>query len=137
MKILIPVLLIALALPGFADDPDDAAIAVFESVSNAWATGNYETLGVFMDKDSKVSLSLDDNGSYSKDQAIARLKKYFASNRTTLLKLEKDGYEGGNNPSASYEYEYKDSNGNKRSATLLVTLRKKGERWVISQISRM
>jgi hypothetical protein len=135
MKILL--LLTAVALPCFADDPDGAAMDVFKSVQAAWSSGNYESIGASFDKDSKVSLSLDDNGSYSKDQAITRLKKYFDANKTTSLKPEKDGYEGGNNPSASYEYEYKDADGNKHKATLLVTLRKKGERWVISQISRM
>ena len=137
MKTLIPLLLIGCALRVSADDPDDAAIAVFESVRSAWASGSHGVIGAHLDRDSKVSLSLDDNGSYSKDQAIARLEKYFKSNRTTSLKLAKDGYEGGNNPSAEYEYEYKDPDGQLRKARLLVTLRKKGDRWIISQVSRM
>ncbi|KAF0247108.1 MAG: hypothetical protein FD180_47 [Planctomycetota bacterium] len=140
MKTLIPFLLIALALPAVADDPDDldpGAKAVFESVQSAWSSGGHEKIGVHFEKDSKVSLSLDDSGSYSRDQAIARLKKYFDTNKTKSLKLEKDGYEGGNNPRASYEYEYTDAEGNKQKATLVVTLRKKGDRWVVSTISRL
>lgn len=136
MKLLIPLFLIAVAIPIFADEPDDAAKAVFESVRSAWASGNEEGIAAHLDKDSKVSLSLDDQGSYSRDQAIARLEKYFKSNKTTSLKLEKDGYEGGSKPSATYEYVYRDGDGNKHEATLLVELRKKGDRWVVSQVSR-
>ena len=138
MKTLIPILLIACAVPVFADDPDDAAMAVFKSVQSAWSSGSHEKIGANFDKDSKVSLSLDDSGSYSKDQAIARLEKYFKSNKTTSLKpVEKDAYDGGNNPSASYDYEYTDSGGNKRKAKLLVTLKKKDGRWIVDEISRM
>ena len=63
MKTLIAFLLIALAPPAFADDPDDldpGAKAVFESVQSAWSSGGHEKIGTHFDKDSKVSLSLDD-----------------------------------------------------------------------------
>ncbi|MEK7466995.1 MAG: DUF4783 domain-containing protein [Planctomycetota bacterium] len=138
MKSLITLLLIAFALPVAADAPDKAAIAVFESVASAWSSGNAKAIGAHLDKDTKVSLNLDDSGSYSRDQAIAKLDEYLDSNPTVSLELlEKDGYEGGNNPSATYEYEYKDADGKKRKAQLLVSLRKKGDRWIVAGISRM
>ncbi len=137
MKKLIPLLLVALALPVLAEDPEDAAIAVFESVRSAWAGGDAKGVGASFDKDAKVSLALDDKGSYSRDQAIARLKKYFESNPTSSLKLQKDGYDGGTNPSAVYDYKYTDANGKDQEATLVVSLVKKGDRWVVRSISVM
>lgn len=130
-------LLLALALPALAGDPEDAAIAVFESVQSAWASGKAEKVGTSFDKDSKVSLSLDDKGSYSRDQAIARLKDWFESNPTRSLKLQKDGYEGGANPSAIYDYTYTDAKGKVQEASLVVSLVKKGDRWVVRSISVM
>lgn len=137
MKILLPLLLVALSLPARAEDPEDAAVAVFESVQSAWSGSDAKGVGASFDKDAKVSLALDDKGSYSRDQAIARLKKYFESNPTSSLKLQKDGYEGGNNPSAIYDYKYRDADGKDQEAKLVVSLVKKGDRWVVRSISVM
>ncbi|MCE9581339.1 MAG: DUF4783 domain-containing protein [Planctomycetes bacterium] len=137
MKRLFTFLLAVLSLPALADDkPEDAAMAVFESVSGSWYAGNAKGVGASFDKDSKVTLSLpDDSAQYSRDQAISRLKKFFESNTTVTLKIEKDGYEGGSNPSATYVYEYTDANDKKQKGRLSISLVKKGDTWVVRSIS--
>lgn len=135
MKTRLAILVAALALPAFAGaKPDEAAIAVFKSVQGAWSGSDAKGVGESLDKDTKVKLSLPSGSdSYSKDQAIAKLDKFFKSNATTRLKLDEDGYQDG--PSATYEYEYNDANGKKQKAHLFVSLRKVSGTWVVSEIA--
>ena len=138
MKTLIPLLLALFTLPVLADDEiDGAAMDAFSSFESAWEGGDAKGMGSLFDsaKGAKVSLSLDESGSYSRDQAIALLKKYFESTSDRSIEVAKDGRQGGDNPSTTYTYKYKDSDDKKRTAKVYVQLVKKNDQWVISKIT--
>jgi len=140
MKLIFPLILAAVAIPLAVqadDDIDDAARNAFNSFEEAWQGGDAKGIGALFDKDSKVALQLQESGSYSRDQAISIIKKYFEANSVVSLELSKDGYQGSSSPYATYGYEYTDADGRKQSARLYVALSKKNGRYVVTRIAVM
>lgn len=138
MKRLAPILLAlasTLAARAEEEEIDPAVVAAFDDIAAAWRSGDARAVGAWIDKDSKVSLSLDRSGSYSKDQAISLLKDYFEANDVVSLKLEKDGMKGGSSPSATWDYVTTDADGRKVSARLFVSLVRRKDRWVLSRVA--
>ena len=135
MKRLSLTFLLAAAAAVAAEEPDDAAKGVFRSVESGWKANDQDAVSDHFDE--KVSLSFGPKpGSYGKDQGATYLKKYFADNPTSTLKIKKDGYSGGDNPSARYDYTYTNASGVKVTASLIVSLGKnKDGDWVIRSIT--
>lgn len=138
MKKLALIALLALPAATLADeeDIDEAAKAVLDSVRDNFASENATGVADNFsgDEEDKVRLNLEGKDqSYSKDHAKTALKNYFKSVEVDSVESDDDTYKGGGSPSAKFEYKFT-KNGKQYTKRLYVSVRKKGDAWVVSRI---
>lgn len=133
-------MLMVLALSGaaLAGDIDEGAKRTLEGLSASWKGESAGGVcGAFPEGDAKVSFRLGGRSdSFSREQAEGVLDSYFDKVSVTKVSLRKNGYSGGGKRySATYDYEYSDSNGGKHTGLLQFSIEDQDGRWVLQSVS--
>ncbi len=84
-------LMLALPVFAFATEPEDVNI---DAITGALSSGNAEALGAYFDESVEVAV-LDDENIYSKAEAIAKVKDFFAKNPPTAFSQVHQGASKG------------------------------------------
>lgn len=139
-RVIRAVLAIVIALSGVAaaGDIDEGARRTFEGLAASWRGESAGGIcGAFPEGDAKVSFRLGGRSdSFSREQAERVLGDYFDGVAVAKVTLCKRGYSGGGKRySATYDYEYTDSNGAKHTGLLQFSIEDQDGRWVLQSVS--
>ncbi|MEK7867094.1 MAG: hypothetical protein AAB434_10460 [Planctomycetota bacterium] len=131
-------MMLALSVAALAGDIDEGAKRTLEGLSTSWRGESAGGVcGAFPEGDAKVSFRLGGRSdSFSREQAEGVLDSYFDEVAVSKVSLRKNGYSGGGKRfSATYDYEYADSNGGKHTGLLQFSIENQDGRWVLQSVS--
>jgi hypothetical protein len=122
------------------ETPAPGPLALFDAVERAWSTAQAESLVAVLDPEEKVHLAFTRGGPrggwFNRDQAYFLLKDLLTFTKTDRFEFQKfwNLDADGRSPYAVAAREFRMNDGATHADQVYVSLRRRGEQWVVGEI---